>query len=546
MSYDVSGKGERLKKTADRLARGWLDRFSSIQSEDGLTIKELMAYDSYSFWWSFEFMIFAGKPYFEQFITLFKKIKHGAYNRDIVKTRLVWIIFRRIRTIIRTVAWNFLKLFEKSRKLRQPILFFPSGLTTVYDKKHKPYIADNFEIIKNKIKEKDMLSIEVPIGYGMDINRMVKNFGRKDICRKPIESYIDLSMILKSRRIQKSIKNGWNRFNREISGKLDPDDYKIYLLVKSDLEFFIRSYLLDSIMDYLIIEKIINLESPSVICLYGEASAFGRKVAYHGKMKGVKTIGIQHGFIGDFTHYVHPMKNMPYDNISPETVPLVDYTIVYGNWYKKWLVEHGHYQEDWIKVFGDPHKDMLFDLLSDYSREKLKRKLGVYKKNIILYTTIVEDYEEKRRFEMIVDAVKDLHNYHLIVKVHPRKRDFSLYSKIADIMKFSNLDIVQDADVYELIHASDIVISSGSTTIMESLLLRRPVVIIEDREIEGYGSLDESKAISMVSNSKQLKKALKGSFSFKDYDLFVKDYYYKFDGKSAKRVSDFIVSKASV
>lgn len=120
----------------------------------------------------------------------------------------------------------------------------------------------------------------------------------------------------------------------------------------------------------------------------------------------------------------------------------------------------------------------------------------------------------------------------LVVKPHPKAKENSQKQLSELTEKYKNLVVVKDANVWDLIEISDLVISINSTVAFESLLKKKKVVLL-GRSVLSKTSLLEK--VDRADLKRQMQDYLSASFeSLIDYSRvlsfvkFLKDDYYIF------------------
>jgi len=195
---------------------------------------------------------------------------------------------------------------------------------------------------------------------------------------------------------------------------------------------------------------------------------------------------------------------------------------------------------------------------------KEKIKLSVYKdfkidkdKKLIVLTTTQNDVykniytadathlEIEKIFEIVFSVVNVMPNIHLIAKLHPADQFDKIPFQIKNNLKVNNISITKDYNIINLIVACDSLISYYSTTIIEAMILFKPVTIIRFKKSAEIIPIDDE-TVPKVSNYEELLKRISDSLNksvpIKKYKEFLQDYIYKTDGLSTKRVLRLIDS----
>lgn len=205
-----------------------------------------------------------------------------------------------------------------------------------------------------------------------------------------------------------------------------------------------------------------------------------------------------------------------------------------------------------VKVLGLPRTDLLFS-----QEELLRRKTGFLKqypnlmhKKLILYAPTFRDSEAadpKLRLNLELIAKKLPEEYCLGLRLHPFVAErFHLENdydgKIIDFSSYHNLNT--------LLMAADVLITDYSSIIFEYCILNRPMIFyaydLEEFSDHGrgfYRDYEEYVPGPVVRTTEEMLDVIQNEAWQQDkMREFVKDSYAFADGKSTKRVVDFIFS----
>jgi surface carbohydrate biosynthesis protein len=186
--------------------------------------------------------------------------------------------------------------------------------------------------------------------------------------------------------------------------------------------------------------------------------------------------------------------------------------------------------------------------MNNYDREQTLLKLGIdHNKKIILFTSQpVTDEENFVLLQEIFDEFSKLsEDFHLIIKLHPAE-DGRLHKNIAK--NFKNYSIIQNIDIFEIINASDIVITYWSTTGLEAMVFGKPLIVLnlsgkpdkvdyvkEDAALGVYNKNNLSKSIMKCLDDSEFNKKM-----IESQKKFIYKEAYKIDGHVAKRLLNIV------
>lgn len=204
-----------------------------------------------------------------------------------------------------------------------------------------------------------------------------------------------------------------------------------------------------------------------------------------------------------------------------------------------------------VKVLGLPRTDLLFsDREQKMRRERFFRQYpGLSGKKLILYAPTFRDHEveDPKVYLDIKKMAEELPaQYCLGLRLHPFVASrFQLDESYAGkVINFSSYDSINT-----LLMATDVLITDYSSIIFEYCVYRRPMIFfaydLDEFSDHGRGFYRDYKEYvpgPVVETTKEILEVIKKE-DYKKEKLheFVKDSYLYMDGKSAKRVADFVV-----
>lgn len=273
-----------------------------------------------------------------------------------------------------------------------------------------------------------------------------------------------------------------------------------------------------------------------VLLATDENSPLTKSVIDAAKDFGVKTVGMQHGTM----HDLHPAYLYTKEDVRQGIIP--DYTLTWGTYWEKFLIEKGNYPAEKVTSVGHLRTDIIPKLL--------EKKSPVSEKFHLVFASQPQRDPVLRRqaaFD-VFSATRKFSDIELVVKLHPREYDeVEYYCQIAREADCSNFRIDKNTDLYELIASCDALITCFSTVGTETVYFSKPLIILDHlmQDIQGY--YKEGAAFRAV-NAAELEQTISG---LKNGELqlneaacktFIEKYSYRIDGKVAERISDFLQS----
>ncbi|MEM2916597.1 MAG: UDP-N-acetylglucosamine 2-epimerase, partial [Candidatus Woesearchaeota archaeon] len=260
----------------------------------------------------------------------------------------------------------------------------------------------------------------------------------------------------------------------------------------------------------------------------------------------IPCIGIQHGTMSYSPLTVHAREEICRG--KPECLPRPTKLLVYGSYYRDFLVKNGHYPAEEISVIGNLRYDHFVNA-KKLSKKAMAEKYGLdVSKPIVLYVGNIlpsqSEYEEMTR--AVFQAAKELDVF-LVVKQHPGETSDALYHRLASETGLKPF-ITKNASTLELLTACDVVIGYESTLDYEAMILGKPVIVVNlgnrpdslpfVREGAALGVYKEEDAVPALKNALFDKKTREDLE--KGMRKLVEAHCNKVDGRSAERAAEII------
>lgn len=293
------------------------------------------------------------------------------------------------------------------------------------------------------------------------------------------------------------------------------------------------------LLKYLCYRKFFKRYNFQSIAAIDENSPATRSILDAGKVCGLKTIGIQHGNIGDTQPaYLYTDKDKT-ANI------MTDITITWGSYWSNFLIEKGNYPPHSIKTAGQMRSDLIPIMLN---------KAGVFRKEISDSSFIVtfasqpipdNNYRYKLAYD-VFSCFSGIPEAKLIVKLHPAERNAVTYYKaIAKEAGFAEPDIRYDIDLYELLAASDLVITAFSTVGSEAVYFGKPLIIYDPFKEDLLQYVSEGVAFQATDSSSLnmlVEQLINGTLTpdKQNYTQFVDKYAFAIDGGATERTLQYL------
>lgn len=263
---------------------------------------------------------------------------------------------------------------------------------------------------------------------------------------------------------------------------------------------------INAIIDQIVMtEKMLKVNSVSAIII-SSPNHFSRVMAFVAAKKGIPTICLQHGIIGNEIGYL-------------PKVATVD--AVYGHFEKEWYQARGSVNGS-VKIIGHPRFDQAqqkssMTKLLFYQQLNLEKK----KKTLLL---IVRGERHLLKWELLIGYINKHLDINIILRDFPNANNHKLIKKFPQIISTSNLDL------YDILPHVDAVVSYSSTVALEAMLVGKSVFILHTRlksytgyynNLDPFVQKDPEKLASIIQlyfhNKRWQKKAAKTREAFLAY-----------------------------
>ena len=281
----------------------------------------------------------------------------------------------------------------------------------------------------------------------------------------------------------KAVKNNVRNLfkNEEFRKKIE---YK-NIIIWNTLEYYFETLLSDAYIPNFIrnIETARNLLtrlSPKSILLPYERGSYALAFIVAANALGIKCVGLQHGLIGkqDPDYAIQSIAN------SELGFPLPTNMLLFGEFDEKLLVDTFSYPRDRIIVVGNPVYDDIDVLSKDKNKDIILKDLGLSptKKTVLVGTSMFQKIHGSPDYDVlmiktVIEKFGNNTNFQIIIKPHPRD-NIDVYEKIKNDLNISNLIITYNP-IQQLLLLCDVFVCVMSTTILEALVLNKPVILVK-------------------------------------------------------------------
>jgi len=221
----------------------------------------------------------------------------------------------------------------------------------------------------------------------------------------------------------------------------------------------------------------IDVLRPEVVVTYAEAGGWGRAIGLEARRRGVRFVGLQHGFI--YRHWLNSQHEP--DEIAPigadRGFPAPDCTTLFDGYAAAFLESIGHFPSSRLLVTGNPGLDRLTQRMGQVSedeRREIRASLGAADRPIVVLATKFS--EARAHLEGLARAVKARPGLQLVVKTHPAETP-GLYTAPFDGLP--NVHVTPaTTDLGRVLAVAAGIVTVNSTVAIDALSLRIPALVI--------------------------------------------------------------------
>jgi hypothetical protein len=360
---------------------------------------------------------------------------------------------------------------------------------------------------------------------------------------EPIEATASLSRVMRDCR---NVRNQWRRLRKsqQLRELLHYNGLDCAPLLKPRFEAFFSTALIEFMAGLDAAEVLMRRERPALLLHGLESSAVGKVFIHVARQHRVRTLSLQHGSVTVGHAAGTPGREDVDLNYSRSDVwPFPDRMAVYGTAARDALIQ-SNWPEELIRVTGAPRWDFMAQPERFYDKRRTSQRLGLDSAvPIVLFvSSILSAQESDAVCNLVCETVRRL-GYQLIVKLHPHDGHEHPVRNVLRAHGMGKVPVFRKCTLPELLFTSDIVVSVGSTGVIEAALIGRPAITV-DPNGRGYSDLFASSFVKSATSADDLSRLLKLYFEddrfrrewMKAKHEFVRAQCYADDGNSTGRV----------
>ena len=212
---------------------------------------------------------------------------------------------------------------------------------------------------------------------------------------------------------------------------------------------------------------------------------------------------------------------------------------------KKDLIDAG-FDENSIIVTGNPLFDDVFKNVHSQNFSKSKKcRILFAPATLYEHGICTKEQQDKAITEIIQKIQQNSDKFSLIVKIHPSSAIFSQYKTLIHNID-NSIPLFQKGGLTNYIENADVIITFSDTfALVESVLYKKPIIVYNFANMKNDVILERNLSVECnnIDNFLPLLSKVISENPITDEKLskFVKDFFYKSDGKAAERISNAIL-----
>jgi hypothetical protein len=285
------------------------------------------------------------------------------------------------------------------------------------------------------------------------------------------------------------------------------------------------------------IEQLFSKNNIKAVIQSSSVNPMGYLLVHMGKQRRIPTMNIQYGLLDT------------YQILSTN----VDHYVAWGSQHRKRLTRYGTPQHK-FHLLGNARFDPLFNG-KWMNKSQLSRKMGIKgNKTIFVYPEQpLKMHYNRIAMQRVIRALLPFRKkVALLVKKHPRQKGSGLSSGMMRKYPFAKLIRKRSIQLYDMLSGADTVFVQFSTTGLEAMLIRKPVIALSffpNTNKHEYSYYASSKLLTSAKGQKQLRtiisKFMKDS-SYRRLMLNKQQKYllgaYSGSGNARKKIKELMVT----
>lgn len=395
----------------------------------------------------------------------------------------------------------------------------------IYDVYNKPAIESLFILQEHLIKKGRKCA-------GLFFEGRVFNLVPNILQKIFLASYLNLTVFFNGRKTYEILRKQYKSNLKMIRNNFIYKNKSVYILFKEELNKLIRNFYSQLFREYVVFERVFRELKPRNVLVASDSHKMSRLSVLMARKYNINSVTLQHGAPVDYCVY---------------TPVFADKVAVWGEYAKSWFIRHGVSAEK-VSVTGQPR----FDKIYKKKEQFVVTKETLNMKKILFVVSGISDsfgkYETIRSLNILNNILQKVNNYKLIIKLHPGEKETQFIKDIMDSLNFKNFTITRNANLYNLIIDSSVVITTFSTVGIEALMFDKPLIIIESNLAGFRLPYGEYNCAFSVNNAEDLQRILVKDLFCQDIveakrlnaKKFLRDYIYTVGNRALENITKLL------
>ena len=292
---------------------------------------------------------------------------------------------------------------------------------------------------------------------------------------------------------------------------------------------------------------------PEVAVTYAEAGGWGRALMLEARRRGIATAAVQHGFIyRHWLNYLHEPDEMAPSPANPADrgFPRPDCTLVFDEFTREHLEQHGHFPAAGLQVTGSARLDAIVSAARGFdpaARSALRAQLGA-SAGAPIVVVAAKYVQLGAAFAALVGAARAMPEIRLVIKPHPAE-DATPY--LAASQGVANVVMAPPtAGLGQLTAVASALVTANSTAAIEAMPLGVPTLVVALPN--NLSPFVDAGAMAGAATAAEVAPALRALLYDREMrqrvtlaqGAFMRRYRIEADGGAAERAADAILSLA--
>ena len=346
---------------------------------------------------------------------------------------------------------------------------------------------------------------------------------------RPFETYQDRSVYRTATAAKRRLREQWREVSAEESfrGRFELDGVPVWEAVRDRLWLYYRVQFPRLVKYVETGARVLDVEQPDVVLTKADGPMPVRTFVNLANTRELPTVLIQHGVKSPINDYVPPSEHVA----------------VWGDRTKEFFERKG-FDPDQLHVTGAPHFDGLPEYQADVAGVRAALDVPEGHAVVTLASQPFDDDVRRTILDAVVTQVAGLEGVTVVLRPHPRE-DVGLHREFADRAE-DGVRIAADAEIHELLAASDLVLAISSTVMFESSLLETPVLVLSFTDERDHPFYVPANGYPRVTDQGELSERVEHALGEGREELrdgqpsFGREYAHNADGRGTERVASLV------